>query len=107
MRRLSGRPATAACRRAPASSTVHVSSAAMPRRTAQPAPADRALAEARWPATLAIVAAIALYVPLPDSLIVGPTWIFPVLAGALLVPLPLARPHRPPGAAGARRVAGL
>lgn len=79
----------------------------MPRRAAQPAPADRALAEARWPATLAIIAAIALYVTLPDSLIVGPTWIFPVLEGAILVPLTIARPHRHPGEAGASRIAAI
>jgi hypothetical protein len=74
---------------------------------AQPAPTDRALLEARWPATLAVVASIALYVTLPDQLVLGPRWVFPALEGAILVPLTVARPHRHPGEAGASRVAAI
>jgi hypothetical protein len=67
----------------------------------------RVLLEARWPATLAVVAAIGLYVTLPDSLLLGPRWILPVLEGAILVPLTVARPHRSAGEAGASRVAAI
>jgi hypothetical protein len=70
-------------------------------------PQARPLLESRWPATLAVVAAIALYTTLPDSLLLGPRWILPVLEGAILVPLTVARPHRHAGEAGASRVAAI
>jgi hypothetical protein len=63
--------------------------------------------ESRWPATLAVVAAIALYATLPDSLVLGPNWIVPALEGAILVPLTVARPHRSAGEAGSSRVAAI
>jgi uncharacterized membrane protein len=72
-----------------------------------PPSADRALLEARWPATLAVVVAIALYLTLPDALVLGPRWVFPALEGAILVPLTVARPHRHPGEAGASRLAAI
>lgn len=40
-----------------------------------------------WPARIAVVVAIALYVLLPDQLIPGPRWILPSLEGAVLVVL--------------------
>ncbi|HEY8675411.1 MAG TPA: hypothetical protein VIO13_05535 [Candidatus Dormibacteraeota bacterium] len=81
----------------------------MPKPAAEPtpAPADGPLLEARWPASLAIVAAIALYVTLPDSLVLGPAWVVPVLEGAILVPLTVARPHRHAGESGKSRIAAI
>ncbi|MBJ7608399.1 MAG: hypothetical protein JF887_03060 [Candidatus Dormibacteraeota bacterium] len=71
------------------------------------APPNRALVEARWPATLAVLGAIALYVTLPADLVLGPSWVLPVLEGAILVPLTIARPHRHAGEAGASRIAAI
>jgi len=50
--------------------------------------------EARWPASLAVLFALALYVTLPSKLTVGPPWVIPVLELALLVPLTIVAPHR-------------
>jgi hypothetical protein len=68
---------------------------------------NRPLLESRWPATLAVVAAIGLYVTLPDTLLLGPRWILPALEGAILVPLIVARPHRHAGEAGPARLAAI
>jgi hypothetical protein len=81
----------------------------MSRRAPQPAlsAADRPPLESRWPATLAVVVAIGLYMTLPDDLVLGPTWIVPLLEGAILVPLTVARPHRHPGESGHSRIAAI
>ncbi|MFN2451691.1 MAG: hypothetical protein ABR541_04995 [Candidatus Dormibacteria bacterium] len=50
--------------------------------------------EPRWPASLAVVAALALYLLLPDRLVVGPKWVVPALEFALLLPLTVTTPHR-------------
>ncbi len=42
--------------------------------------------EPRWQALLAFVAVAGIYLALPSSLIVGPTWFLPTLIGVLLVP---------------------
>ena len=42
--------------------------------------------EPRWQAVLAFVAVAAIYLALPRSLIVGPTWLLPTLIALLLVP---------------------
>src|SRR6476646_125177 len=42
--------------------------------------------EPRWQAILAFVAVAGIYLALPRSLIVGPTWLLPTLIGVLLVP---------------------
>jgi hypothetical protein len=42
--------------------------------------------EPRWQAVLAFVAVAGIYLALPRSLIVGPTWLLPTLIGVLLVP---------------------
>ncbi|HEX4665223.1 MAG TPA: hypothetical protein VH207_01380 [Chthoniobacterales bacterium] len=42
--------------------------------------------EPRWQAVLAFAAVGAIYLALPRSLIVGPTWLLPTLIGLLLVP---------------------
>jgi len=52
------------------------------------------LYEPHWPASIAVVAALALQVTLPDALIVGPRWILPVLEMLLLVPLTITKPRR-------------
>lgn len=45
----------------------------------------------RWPALLAIVAAMALYVTLPRHLYYGPVWLLPAVESALIVALLTAR----------------
>ena len=50
--------------------------------------------EARWPMRLALVAAILLYVTLPDRVIPGPRIIVPVLESVLLVVLLIISPKR-------------
>lgn len=51
--------------------------------------------EPRWPASLALVACVLLYVVLPNRLVVGPRWILPVLIALPLVPLSATK-HRHP-----------
>jgi hypothetical protein len=50
--------------------------------------------ESRWAASAAVIAAVLLYVTLPERLTLGPVWLFPVLELALLVPLGIAVPVR-------------
>jgi uncharacterized membrane protein len=56
---------------------------------------ERAKSEPRWPASLALVAAIGLYFALPDTLItgLGPRWLIPSLEGVLVVALLIANPR--------------
>jgi len=42
--------------------------------------------EPRWPAFIAILAAVGLYTGLPEALTMGPHWLFPVLVLALSIP---------------------
>jgi hypothetical protein len=42
--------------------------------------------EPRWQAVLAFLAVATIYLALPRSLVVGPTWLFPTLIAVLLVP---------------------
>jgi uncharacterized membrane protein len=51
--------------------------------------------EPRWPASVALVVCVALYVVLPDRLVIGPHWLLPVLVALPLGPLS-ARRHRHP-----------
>jgi len=53
-----------------------------------------ASSESRWPASLALIAALVLYLTLPGHLTVGPPWVVPVLELALLVPLMVMAPQR-------------
>ncbi|HLG72096.1 MAG TPA: hypothetical protein VK009_16885 [Chloroflexota bacterium] len=55
--------------------------------------------EPRWPASLAVVAAMILYASLPERFTMGPTWLIPALEGALLIGLNLTAPRRHPGEA--------
>ena len=50
--------------------------------------------EVRLPASLAVVVAIALYVLLPNSLLIGPRWVVPVIEALLLIPLVVINPRR-------------
>ena len=50
--------------------------------------------EPRWPAALALVAALGLYLFLPATLIVGPRWLLPALEGLLVIPLLITNPDR-------------
>jgi hypothetical protein len=50
--------------------------------------------ESRWSASFAVVAAILLYVTLPERFTLGPVWLFPALEVALLIPLAIAVPRR-------------
>lgn len=56
--------------------------------------------ESRWPPTLAVLAALVLYITLPPHLTLGPAWLMPVLVLALLIPLlfmgPVVRPAEAP-----------
>ncbi len=51
--------------------------------------------EPRWPASLALLTCVLLYVVLPSRLVVGPRWLLPVLVALPLAPLS-ARRHRHP-----------
>jgi uncharacterized membrane protein len=50
--------------------------------------------EPRWQASIAVVAAIALQVTLPDQVVVRPRWLLPSVAVILLVALIVANPRR-------------
>lgn len=65
------------------------------------------MAERRWQASLAVVAAILLYVSLPEKLTIGPVWVLPVLEGSLVVPLSIVAPRRHPGESWLIRAAGI
>src|ERR687887_1466723 len=47
-----------------------------------------------WPAQIAVAAALALSLPLPHRLTMGPAWLLPALEVALLLPLAVTTPHR-------------
>lgn len=51
--------------------------------------------EPRWPASLALVVCVLLYVVLPNRLVVGPRWLLPILIALPLAPLSATR-HRHP-----------
>lgn len=51
--------------------------------------------EPRWPASLALVSCVGLYIILPSRLVVGPHWLLPVIVALPLAPLS-ARKHRHP-----------
>ena len=51
--------------------------------------------EPRWPASLALLACVVLYVALPNRLVVGPRWVLPILIALPLIPLSLRKHRRP------------
>lgn len=57
-----------------------------------------------WPARIAVLSAMALYLLLPDRLLPGPRFIVPVLEGVVLVAITVLVPHRTTVAAPARRI---
>jgi uncharacterized membrane protein len=63
--------------------------------------------ESRVPASAAVLAAVVLYVTLPDRYTLGPVWLFPVLELAMLVPLAIAVPVRHARETTAHRVASI
>lgn len=50
--------------------------------------------EPRWPASIVVLAALALQFTLPQRLTLGPTWVLPTIELALVVPLTIANPYR-------------
>jgi uncharacterized membrane protein len=50
--------------------------------------------ESRWPATLAVLAAIVMQLALPDRVATRPRWLLPVLAALLLIAIFAANPGR-------------
>jgi uncharacterized membrane protein len=71
--------------------------------TANPSWGDAAKYEPRWPAALAVVIALGLYLALPDRLILGPVWVVPALELAILIPLMIFSPKRLKGEPAWRR----
>lgn len=65
--------------------------------------------EPRWPATLAVLVASALYVVLPDALRVhfGPRWLIPALEGALCLALLIVSPRRESAESTGLRIAAI
>jgi len=50
--------------------------------------------EPRWPATLAVLIGVLLYISLPVRLLIGPWWLVPTLELSLLIPLTIVAPRR-------------
>jgi uncharacterized membrane protein len=67
-----------------------------PRTKSSPPPAWGATARSvpRWPALLAVVVAIVLYVTLPDKLYYGPPWLLPCIQGLMIIPLAVSHGRR-------------
>jgi hypothetical protein len=62
--------------------------------TLPPRELERAETESFWPAQLAAAGALALYLALPHSLVMGPKWLVPGVEGILLLGLVLTTPTR-------------
>ena len=56
---------------------------------------DTVSPEPRWPASVALLSCVVLYVALPGRLVVGPKWVVPVLIALPLIPLSMTRHRRP------------
>ena len=63
--------------------------------------------EPRWPASLAVTAALLLYMTLPGKLTIEPDWIIPALVGGLLIALTVTAPYRHRGEVRLVRFASL
>src|SRR5262249_54547109 len=51
-------------------------------------------AEHRWPASVAVLVAMAVYVALPGRYELGPSWLIPVLEMIIVLPLSVTAPRR-------------
>jgi hypothetical protein len=60
--------------------------------------------ESRWPASVALLCCVGLYLVLPSRLVVGPRWLLPVLVALPLFPLSARRHRHPDESAWIRRV---
>ena len=60
--------------------------------------------EPHWPASLALLICVGLYIALPNRLVIGPRWILPVLIALPLIPLSLTRHRHPNEAPWVRRL---
>jgi hypothetical protein len=78
-----------------------------PEATAKPHGATAPRTESRWPASLAVITALLLYVTLPEHFVLGPRWLVPLLELALLVPLSIIAPRRTYDEAKWRRIAAI
>jgi uncharacterized membrane protein len=74
---------------------------------AQSAWGNAAEGEPRWPASLALLVALALYVTLPYKLTIGPPWTVALLELALIVPLSIMAPRRGSSEARWHRVTAI
>jgi uncharacterized membrane protein len=81
----------------------------MPTEEADAAWGWRSTHEPRWPATLAVLVAIVLYVILPESLSVriAPTWLIALLAGVLALTLFAVSPTRRDAESRGLRIAAI
>ena len=70
-------------------------------------PSSAGSKEPRWPASLAVTAALVLYMTLPGTLTIGPGWVIPAIEVALLIPLTVRAPYRHRGEARLIRLASL
>ncbi len=59
-------------------------------------PGERGWSVQRWPATIALLVCIVLYVILPAALVVGPRWLVPVLEAVPILFLTFGHPYRHP-----------
>ncbi len=81
--------------------------------TANPGLDSRPISEPRWPAGIAVLVALALYVTLPAPVLLGSRFttefrlIVPALELGLLIPLAVTAPHREPIESGRRRRAAI
>ena len=60
--------------------------------------------EPRWPASLALLTCVLLYVLLPNRLVIGPRWLIPALIVLVLIPLSLRRHRQPDDSPWVRRL---
>ena len=60
----------------------------------EPGVEDTVFGEPRWPMASAVVAAIVLTILMPDDLRLGPSWLLPLIEGALLVALIVGDPGK-------------
>ncbi len=70
-------------------------------------PGAHGKAEPRWPASVAVLAAIALYATLPERFTIGPTWLLPAIEGVLAIGLNVTAPRRHANEAAIYRTATI